>query len=149
MNKDMSKEWDYRVVRQTSEDGNEWLAIKEVYYDDETGEPMAHTIDLQIEADSVTELRKQLQRMLWCIDKEIVDEIESEVAKDNIENRMLSLEMENAEMRDRLDELGEQIKSTPNNMELGEKVRRFDTAQGESEDIQNTIKEAVDKERGL
>ena len=36
---------------------------------------------------------------------------------------MLSLEMENAEMRDRLTELGEQIKSIPNDMELGEKVR--------------------------
>ena len=110
MSKDMSKEWDYRVVRQTTEDGAEWLAIQEVYYDDETSEPMAHTMDLQLEADSITELRKQLQRMLWCLDKEIVDEIESDVAEHSMENRVLSLEMENAEMRDRLTELGDELK---------------------------------------
>jgi regulator of replication initiation timing len=46
--------------------------------------------------------------------------------------KILELEMENAELRDRLDELGEML-----------------PAQGESEDIQNTIKEAMDKERGL
>ena len=109
MSKDMSKEWDYRVVRQTTEDGAEWLAIQEVYYDDETSEPMAHTMDLQLEADSITELRKQLQRMLWCLDKEIVDEIESDVAEHSMENRVLSLEMENAEMRDRLTELGDKM----------------------------------------
>ena len=109
MSKDISKEWDYRVVRQTTEDGAEWLAIQEVYYDDETSEPMAHTMDLQLEADSITELRKQLQRMLWCLDKEIVDEIESDVAEHSMENRVLSLEMENAEMRDRLTELGDKM----------------------------------------
>ena len=124
MSKDVSKEWDYRIVRKTSEDGDEWLSIQEIYYDDETGKPMAHTMDLQIEGDTIVEMRTQLQRMLWCLDKEIVDEIESDVAEHSMENRVLSLEMENAEMRDRLEELGEQIKSTPNDMELGGKVRR-------------------------
>jgi len=84
------KGWDYRVVRQTTEDGDEWLSVQEVYYDDETGEPMAHTMDLQIEGDTISGIRTQLQRMLWCLDKEIVDEIESEVAADNIEDRVSS-----------------------------------------------------------
>ena len=123
MSKDMSKEWDYRVVRQTTEDGAEWLSVQEVYYDDETKEPMAHTMDLQVDGDTIAGMRTQLQRMLWCLDKEIVDEIESDVAKDNMEDRVLSLEMENAEMRDRLTELGDIIKDTPNNMDLGDKVR--------------------------
>jgi hypothetical protein len=123
MSKDMSKEWDYRVVRQTTEDGAEWLSVQEVYYDDETKEPMAHTMDLQVDGDTIAGMRTQIQRMLWCLDKEIVDEIESDVANDNIENRVLSLEMENAEMRDRLTELGDIVKDTPNNMELGSKVR--------------------------
>jgi uncharacterized coiled-coil protein SlyX len=61
--------------------------------------------------------------MLWAIDKDIVEEIQNDVMEDDMEKRMLSLEMENAEMRDRLEELGEQIKSIPNDMELGEKVR--------------------------
>jgi len=114
---------DYRVVRKTTEDGDEWLSVQEVYYDDETNEPMAHTMDLTLEGDTISGIRKQLQRMLWCLDKEVVDEIKSEVAADNMEDRILSLEMENAEMRDRLTELGDIIKDTPNNMELGGKVR--------------------------
>ena len=85
-----------------------------------------------IDEETIVEMRTQLQRMLWCLDKEIVDEIESDVSNKTMEDRVLSLEMENAEMRDRLDELGELL-----------------PAQGESEDIQNTIKEEVNKLKGL
>tara|TARA_Y100000004_G_C8903082_1_gene407386 strand:+ start:701 stop:937 length:237 start_codon:yes stop_codon:yes gene_type:complete len=59
------------------------------------------------------------------------------VTKEKLENRVLELEMENAELRDKLVDLGyeEWIKEnknwldkltfeTPNNMELGKKVRR-------------------------
>ena len=109
MSKDMSKEWDYRIVRQTTEDGAEWLSVQEVYYDDETEKPMAHTMDLQIEGDTIAGIRTQLQRMLWCLDKEIVDEIESDISNKTMEDRVLSLEMENAEMRDRLTELGDEM----------------------------------------
>ena len=123
MSKDMSSEWDYRVVRKESEDGlDEWYSIQEVYYD-EDATPMAQTLDLQVDGDNIRDLRKQLQSMLWCLDKEIVDEIESDVAKDNMEDRVLSLEIENAEMRVRLTELNDIIKDTSNNMELGDKVR--------------------------
>jgi hypothetical protein len=123
MSKDMSKEWDYRVVRKTTEDGDEWLSVQEVYYDDETKEPMAHTMDLQVDGDTIAGMRTQIQRMLWCLDKEIVAEIQNDVMEDNMEERMLALEMENAEMRVRLTELGDIVKDTPNNMELGGKVR--------------------------
>ena len=119
----MKDVWDYRIVRQTTEDGGEWLSVQEVYYDDETNEPMAHTTDLTLEGDTISGIRKQLQRMLWCLDKDIVDEIESNVAEQSMENRVLTIEMENAEMRDRLKELGDIIKDTPNNMDLGDKVR--------------------------
>ena len=100
--------WDYRVVRQTK-DGDEWLGVQEVYYDEETGEPMAHTMDLEITGDNIADIRKQLQSMLWCLDKEIVDEIESEVTEKTIEDRVLGLEIENTEMRDRLSELGDEM----------------------------------------
>ena len=119
----MKDTWDYRVLRQTTEDGDEWLSIQEVYYDDETNEPIAHTTDLTIEGDNISGMRTTLQRMLWCLDKEIVDEIESNVAEQSMESRVLSLEMENAEMRVRLTELNDIIKDTPNNMDLGDKVR--------------------------
>ena len=102
------KVWDYRVVRQTK-DGDEWLSIQEVYYDDETEKPMAHTMDLEITGDNIADIRKQLQSMLWCLDKEIVDEIESEVTEKTIEDRVSGLEIENAEMRDRLSELSDEM----------------------------------------
>ena len=114
------KVWDYRVVRQTK-DGDEWLSVQEVYYDDE--KPMAHTMDLEITGDNIADIRKQLQSMLWCLDKEVVDEIHDDVMEDNMEDRVLSLEIENAEMRVRLTELNDIIKDTPNNMDLGDKVR--------------------------
>ena len=104
----MKDTWDYRIVRQTK-DGDKWLAVQEVYYDDETGEPMAHTVDLEVVGDNISGLRKQLQSMLWCLDKEIIDEIESDVAEDNIEDRVLAIEIENAEMKDRLIELSDEL----------------------------------------
>ena len=105
----MDKGWDYRLVRKTTEDGDEWLSVQEVYYDDETDEPMAHTMDLQVEGDTIAGMRTQIQRMLWCLDKEIVNEIKSDVAADNMEDRVLAIEMENAEMKDRLKELGDEV----------------------------------------
>ena len=102
-----NKVWDYRVVRRESEDGSdELLSVQEVYYDDDET-PMAHTTDLEITGDNIADLRKTLQSMLWCLDKDIVPEIESEVAEQSMEDRVLSLELENAEMRDRLVELGD------------------------------------------
>ena len=109
MSKDISSEWDYRVVRQTTEDGDEWLGIQEVYYDEETEKPMAHTMDLEVVGDNIADLRKTLQRMLRCLDKEVVDEIQSDVMEDSVEDRVLSLEIENAEMKDRLTELGDEL----------------------------------------
>ena len=123
-----TKMWDYRVVRKESEDGSdEWYSIQEVYYDE--GKPMAQTIDLQIEGDTITGMRTQLENMLEALDEPVLDESDitentkRHVNTKTIEERVLELEIENAEMRDRLTELGEQIKSTPNDMELGNKVR--------------------------
>ena len=107
------KVWDYRVVRKTTEKGissagdGAWLSVQEVYYDDEE-KPMAHTIDLGVYGDNISSLRKQLQSMLWCLDKEIVDGIESDVSNKTMEDRVLAVEIENAEMRDRLTELSDE-----------------------------------------
>ena len=109
-----NKVWDYRVVRRESEDGSdEWYSVQEIYYDDETGEPMAQTIDLQVECDTITGMRTQLEKMINCLDQPVLDE--SDIVGDSedrktIEDRVLSLEIENAEMRDRLTELGNEIK---------------------------------------
>ncbi len=110
MSKDITKEWDYRIVRQTTEDGAEWLSVQEVYYDDETKEPMAHTMDLQVEGDTIAGMRTQLERMLKSLDESVVDEIQNDAIEDNIEERILSLELENVELKDRLTELIEETK---------------------------------------
>jgi len=72
---DTTKLWDYRVVRKESKDGsNEWYSIQEIYYDDETGEPVAQTIDLQIEGDTIAGMRTQLERMINCLGRPVLDE---------------------------------------------------------------------------
>ena len=71
---DTTKLWDYRVVRKESADGSdEWYSIQEIYYDDD-GQPMAQTIDLTIEGDTITEMRTQLERMINCLDQSVLDE---------------------------------------------------------------------------
>ena len=125
---DTTKMWDYRVVRQPSKDGNDgyWYSIQEVYYDDETGEPMAQTIDLMIEGDTITGMRTQLELMLKSLEEPVLDESDithSETPdadyhtgpdghyEKSIEERVLELEMKNAELRDRLTELGDKIEN--------------------------------------
>ena len=56
------------------------------------------------------DLRKTLQTMIWALEKDVVDEIQTETAEKSIEERMSSLEMENAEMRSKLVELGNEMK---------------------------------------
>ena len=100
---------EYRVVRQ-SKDGDEWLSMQEVYFDGDD-KAYAHTVDLDVTGDNLNEIRKKLQSMIWAIDKDVVDEIRNDVMEDDMEKRMLAVEMENAELRDRLTELGEMVES--------------------------------------
>ena len=111
---DVTKLWDYRVVRKESDDGSdEWYSVQEVYYD-EDGTPMAQTMDLMVEQDTITGMRTQLENMLKALDEPVLDEsdiVDNPVNIKTMEDRVLSLEMENAEMRDRLTELGDKLKT--------------------------------------
>ena len=108
-----NKAWDYRVIRKESADSSdEWYSIQEVYYD-EDGTPMAQTLDLQVEQDTIAGMRTQLESMLKALDEPVLEEsdiADNTVNTKTIEDRVLKLEMENAEMRDRLTELGDEIK---------------------------------------
>ena len=111
---DTTKMWDYRVVRRESEDGEteDWYSIQEVYYD-EDGTPMAQTLDLMVEQDTVTGMRTQLESMLRALDNPVLDEsdiVDNPVNTKTIEDRVSGLEVENVEMRDRLSKLGDEIK---------------------------------------
>ena len=107
--------WEYRVVRKESENGSdEWYSIQEVYFN-ENGTPMAQTIDLQVEGDSISEMRKRLERMINCLEEPVLDEqdiVDTPTKTKTIEDRVLELGLENAEMRDRLTELGNMIEKT-------------------------------------
>ena len=110
-----NKAWDYRVIRKESADSSdEWYSIQEVYYD-EDGTPMAQTLDLQVEQDTIAGMRTQLESMLKALDEPVLEEsdiVDNTVNTKTIEDRVLKLEMENAEMRDRLTELGDEIIET-------------------------------------
>ena len=69
------KKWDYRVVRTNKEDGTpaNWYSIQEVYFDDKN-KPYAYTIDLQVEGDTITEMRKRLEGMIKCLEEPVLDE---------------------------------------------------------------------------
>ena len=139
---------EYRVVRQ-SKDGDEWLSMQEVYFDGED-KAYAHTVDLDVTADSITELRKKLQSMIWGLDKDIVEEIQNDVMEDNMEERMLAVEMENAELRDRLTVLGEMVdkKVKPMHVELREGLEVDGMySDEEMEEWNNFMKDST--ERGL
>ena len=72
---DVTKLWDYRVVRRELEDGEtgDWYSVQEVYYDDD-GKPMAQTMDLVVEQDTITGMRTQLENMLKALDEPVLDE---------------------------------------------------------------------------
>lgn len=64
--------WNHRVVRysQVEHDLPDWLEICEVYY--EGDEVMGHTKGVAVGGESIEELRTTLERMLACLDKEII-----------------------------------------------------------------------------
>ena len=110
---DVTKLWDYRVVRRESEDGSdEWYSVQEIYYD-EDGTPMAQTMDLMVEQDTITGMRTQLESMLKALDEPVLDEsdiVDNPVNTKTIEDRVSGLEVENTEMRERLTKLSGEIK---------------------------------------
>ena len=124
------KVWDYRVVRKESVDSSdEWYSVQEVYYDGD-GQPMAQTIDLMVDGDTITEMRIQLELMLKSLEEPVLDESDitsmPPLETKTVEERILGLEMENAEMRDRLTELGDEysgkIRENMKNLRTGKRT---------------------------
>ena len=89
------KKWDYRVVRTNKEDGTpaNWYSIQEVYYDDETGDPNAQSIDLQVEGEDNEEMLTQLKEMMSAVEKPILNENDIVKSKENDEQRDISSQM--------------------------------------------------------
>ena len=69
--------WNHRVVAFDQSEHNlpTWLAICEVYYDEE-GTPHSHTAGgVSVDGESIEELRTTLERMLACLDKPVIEEM--------------------------------------------------------------------------
>jgi len=115
---DTKKMWEYRVVRKEYDcESGDWYSVQEVYYD-EDGTPMAQTMDLMVEQDTITGMRTQLESMLKSLDEPVLDEsdiVDNPVNTKTMEDRVLGLELENAEMKDRLSKLSD---------EMSEKIRK-------------------------
>ena len=110
---DVTKLWDYRVVRKEYDcESGDWYSVQEVYYD-EDGTPMAQTLDLMVEQDTITGMRTQLESMLRALDEPVLDEsdiVDNPVNTKTIEDRVSGLEVENTEMREKLTKLSGEIK---------------------------------------
>jgi hypothetical protein len=64
--------WNHRVVKETLDDGMEWLTIREVFYN-ENGEITGYTEDaVNISGETVEDLRWQCQKILECLDKDVL-----------------------------------------------------------------------------
>jgi hypothetical protein len=60
--------WNHRVMRHKKE-GKTWLAIHEVYYNDE-GEPHSWTEEpVSLAGECIEDLREELKQILRCLDK--------------------------------------------------------------------------------
>ena len=71
---DTTKMWEYRVVRKEYDcESGDWYSVQEVYYD-EDGTPMAQTLDLMVEQDTITGMRTQLELMLKAFKEPVLDE---------------------------------------------------------------------------
>jgi hypothetical protein len=64
--------WNHRVVRFKGDE--DWYEICEVYYE-EDGSVFAHTAKgVSVCGENIAELRETLERMLRCLDQDILDE---------------------------------------------------------------------------
>ena len=92
-NVDTTKMWDYRVVRKEYDcESGERYSVQEIYYDDD-GKPMAQTIDLQVEGDTIIEMRTRLEKMINCLDQPVLDEEDITPTPSKIENKKEATKM--------------------------------------------------------
>lgn len=65
--------WNHKVVR-TQYNAEVYYGIHEAYYDD-TGKVVSWTMrPVEVTGNSIQDLRKTLEQMLECLDKEVIDD---------------------------------------------------------------------------
>ena len=74
--------WNYRVRKTKTDYGEEMFDIVETYY--ENKEPILCTLlAVQVYGSSIAELRQMLNRMLDCLNKEVLDDPKFDPANKN------------------------------------------------------------------
>ena len=116
-----------RVIKQQDEDGI-YFSIQEVEYDVEDPRiPVRHTLDYQLQGETFEALDEQVNLMDEALELPVLEagrEVENNIAVWDIELteeqehnlnywKSVGLDIENM------------VKSTPNNMELGKKIRQY------------------------
>ena len=72
--------WNHRVLR-TKDEGGEWFAIHEVYYNDEDGSVKAWTSQpVSPSGETLDVLKKELEMFTRALDKPVLDVAEIEAA---------------------------------------------------------------------
>lgn len=65
--------WNHRVVK-TQDGAEDWYGIHEAYYD-QNGKLNGWTrLPVQVAGNSIQDLRKTLEQMLECLNKEVIDD---------------------------------------------------------------------------
>lgn len=73
--------WNHRIVR-AQYSTEVWYGIHEAYYDD-NGKVVSWTMrPVEVAGNSIQELRKTLEQMLECLDKEVIDDSNEEMKFD-------------------------------------------------------------------
>jgi len=65
--------WNYRVYKKTI-DGEDWLSIRETYYDENNSVNGYTAIAIAPQSDTIEGLREILKRMLRCIDRPVLED---------------------------------------------------------------------------
>lgn len=65
--------WNYRIIRHKVEDEEDWLAIHEVFYDDENNPKGCTKNSVDVSGEDFDSIQWQLTKMQEALDKPILD----------------------------------------------------------------------------
>ena len=78
------QKWNYRVIKAGTETDT-FFSVQEVYYgEDDNEKDYSHTLDCTPNGNSIDEIKTQLERMLKCLDKPVLDEIPVDEAEEEL-----------------------------------------------------------------
>ncbi|MEK7137273.1 MAG: hypothetical protein AAB853_03235 [Patescibacteria group bacterium] len=65
--------WNYHILKERQKDGSWTYGIHEVYYDEDSGAPIAFTAEAELSGDSVRDIREELEHMRLALRSKPLD----------------------------------------------------------------------------